>query len=79
MKKITSEQIRAGRALVRLSAQSLADNAKIGVATVRRSEAETGEISATDANAAAIKTALEAANVEFIDENGGGAGVRLRK
>jgi hypothetical protein len=28
---------------------------------------------------AAIRTALESAGVEFIDENGGGAGVRLRK
>jgi hypothetical protein len=27
----------------------------------------------------AIRRALEAAGVEFIDENGGGAGVRLRK
>jgi transcriptional regulator with XRE-family HTH domain len=30
-------------------------------------------------NLAAIRTALEAAGVEFIPENGGGAGVRLRK
>ncbi len=30
-------------------------------------------------NLAAIRTALEAAGVEFIAENGGGAGVRLRK
>ena len=28
---------------------------------------------------AAIRTALEAAGVEFIPENGGGPGVRLRK
>jgi hypothetical protein len=26
-----------------------------------------------------LKSALEAAGVEFIDENGGGPGVRLRK
>ncbi|MCF3947770.1 helix-turn-helix domain-containing protein [Acidiphilium iwatense] len=30
-------------------------------------------------NLLAIRTALEAAGVEFIAENGGGAGVRLRK
>ncbi len=30
-------------------------------------------------NLAAIRAALEAAGVEFIAENGGGAGVRLRK
>jgi len=33
----------------------------------------------TAANDFAIRRALEAAGVEFIDENGGGAGVRLRK
>ena len=27
----------------------------------------------------AIRTALEAAGVEFVDENGGGAGVRLKR
>jgi len=33
----------------------------------------------TAANDLAVRRALEAAGVEFIDENGGGAGVRLRK
>jgi hypothetical protein len=33
----------------------------------------------TAANDAAIRAALEAAGVEFIDENGGGPGVRLQK
>jgi hypothetical protein len=30
------------------------------------------------ANEAALRTALEAAGVKFIDENGGGPGVRLK-
>lgn len=30
-------------------------------------------------NVAAVVSALEAAGVEFIQENGGGAGVRLKK
>jgi hypothetical protein len=38
-----------------------------------------GEIPVTPANEAALRKALEAAGVEFIDENGGGPGVRLRK
>ena len=79
MKPITSEQLRAGRALVRWSAQDLAEMAGIGVATVRRSEAESGPVSATQANQNAMRVALEAAGVEFIPENGGGAGVRLKK
>jgi len=33
----------------------------------------------TAANDLAVRRALEAAGVEFIDENGGGPGVRLRK
>ena len=33
----------------------------------------------TAANDLAVRRALELAGVEFIDENGGGSGVRLRK
>ena len=33
----------------------------------------------TAANDGAVRRALEMAGVEFIDENGGGPGVRLRK
>jgi hypothetical protein len=35
--------------------------------------------SPTPPNELAIRRALEAAGVEFIEENGGGPGVRLRK
>ena len=38
-----------------------------------------GATSLTTANDLAIRWALESAGVEFIDENGGGPGVRLRK
>ena len=71
--------MRAARALLRWSALDLAKASKVGVATIRRVEVVDGEISATAANEAALRHALEAAGVEFIDENGGGAGVRLRK
>lgn len=76
---ITGSQIRAGRALVRITAQELSQRAKVGAATVRRAETEDGTPNTTAANLLAIRTALESAGVEFIDENGGGAGVRLRK
>ncbi|MBE2181613.1 MAG: transcriptional regulator [Chthoniobacterales bacterium] len=76
---ITGAQIRAARALVRWSAGQLAEAAKIGLMTVRRAEATDGAVGITDANAHAIRTALEAAGVEFIAENGGGPGVRLSK
>ena len=76
---ISSAQLRAARALLRWSAQELAEASKVGVATIRRVEVIDGDIPVTSANELAIRRALEAAGVEFIDENGGGPGVRLRK
>ena len=74
-----SAQLRAARALLRWSALDLAKASKVGVATIRRVEVMEGEIPVTSANEAAIRAALELAGVEFIDENGGGPGVRLRR
>jgi hypothetical protein len=51
----------------------------VGVATIRRAELTQDETSMTTPNDLAIRRALEAAGVEFIDGNGGGPGVRLRK
>ena len=45
----------------------------------RRAELSDRETSMTAANDLALRRALEIAMVEFIDENGGGPGVRLRK
>ena len=39
---------------------------------------EKGERTPVPNNLAAIRAALEAEGVEFIDENGGGPGIRLR-
>ena len=75
---LTSQQIRAARALLRWRAQDLARASAVGVATIRRAELAEGETSMTAPNDMAVRRALEAAGVEFIDENGGGAGVRLR-
>ena len=76
---LTSAQIRAARALVRWRAQDLARESSVGVATIRRAELTDSETSMTAANDLAVRRALEAAGVEFIDENGSGPGVRLRK
>jgi hypothetical protein len=75
---ISSAQMRAARALLRWTALDLAAASKVGVATIRRAEVADGEIPMTAVNAAALRSALERAGVEFIDENGGGPGVRLR-
>ena len=76
---LTGPQIRAGRALVRWRAQDLARESAVGIATIKRAELAAGETSMTVANDLAVRRALEAGGVEFIDENGGGPGVRLRK
>ena len=57
----------------------MAREARLGLATIRRAELADGHTSMTVANEIAVRRALEAAGVEFIDENGGGPGVRLRE
>jgi hypothetical protein len=78
-KHLTSDQIRAARALLRWRAEDLARASAVGVATIRRAELAGTETSMTTPNDMAVRRALETAGVEFIDENGGGPGVRLRK
>ena len=51
----------------------------VSVTTIRRAELTETETSLTNVNHRALRQALEAAGVEFIDENGGGPGVRLGK
>ena len=75
---LTSAQIRAARALIRWSAEDLARETTLSVTTIRRAELTASQTSLTSANDRAIRHTLEAAGVEFIDENGGGPGVRLR-
>jgi hypothetical protein len=78
-KPLTSGQIRAARAFLRWRAKDLARESAVGVATIRRAELTEDETSMTAPNDLSIRRALEAAGVEFIDENGGGPGVRLRQ
>ncbi len=77
-KPLSSDQIRAARALIRWSAQELAEKTAVGVTTIRRAELTASETKLTRVNDQAIRRVLEVAGVEFIDENGGGPGVRLR-
>ena len=70
-------QVRAARALCGMTREELASASGVPMRTVSRFEL--GEGSPQRRTIAAIRAALEAAGVEFIAENGGGAGVRLRK
>jgi hypothetical protein len=78
-RKISSAQMRAARALLRWTALDLATASKVGVATIRRAEVVDGEIPVTLANEAALRQALETAGIVFVEDNGGGEGVRFRK
>ena len=60
-----------------LSQTNLAEAASVSLSTVVDFERQRREVA--DRSVAAIRSALEAAGVEFIEENGGGAGVRLKK
>jgi predicted transcriptional regulator len=73
---ITPEQCRAARGLLDWGQQDLADNAAVGVVTVRQFEGRANEPRRATLNV--IRRAFEDAGVDFIDENGGGPGVRLR-
>jgi hypothetical protein len=75
---ITPAQIRAARALVKMTADELAERASVGRATVRRAEGD-GRVSTSPVVLRALRAALEAAGVEFIPPNGGGPGVRLKE
>lgn len=77
--KLTGRQLAAARALSGLTQAELASKANVSVPTLKRMEGSQGVVVGMPNNIAAIRTALEAAGVEFIPENGGGAGVRLRK
>ena len=74
---ITSAQCRAARGLLAWSQQELAEAAGVGVVTIHQLEAGTSD--PRRATLEVIRRAFENAGVEFIDENGGGAGVRLQK
>lgn len=73
---MTPVQMRMARAALGWGVRDLADQAGVTANTVSR--IETGA-DAKQSTVAALKAALEAGGVEFIAENGGGAGVRLRK
>jgi predicted transcriptional regulator len=76
---LSSGQIRGARAILRLGQSELAEAADISLETVKRIESMEGELKIRLDTLTKIKTALEKAGIEFIAENGGGAGVRLRK
>ena len=77
--KVSIRQVKAARALLAWSQEQLASAANISIPTIKRLEAQDGPLGGRSETGSKIRMALEAAGVEFIDQNGGGPGVRLRK
>jgi transcriptional regulator with XRE-family HTH domain len=76
---LTSEIIRAGRMLLRWDQKTLAEAAGVAHVTVRRLEAKPGPLVADRSTIAKLRAALESAGIVFVEDNGEGEGVRLKK
>ena len=74
---MTPSQCRAARALLEMNQSTLAQNAGLGLSTIVDFEKDRRQVSVDAVKA--IKAALEREGIAFIEENGGGEGVRLRK
>jgi predicted transcriptional regulator len=72
-------QMKAARALLAWSQGDLAVASGVSEPTIARLESEDGPVGGRAETSEKLRVALEKAGVEFIPENGGGAGVRMRK
>jgi transcriptional regulator with XRE-family HTH domain len=79
IRKVSIRQLKAARALLAWSQEQLAVAADVSIPTIKRLEAQEGLLGGRNETGTKIRLAVEAAGIEFIDENGGGPGVRLRK
>ena len=76
---ITSELIRAARALVRWSQGDLARASGVSLPTIKRLEAIPGILAAHSSTVAALRRALESAGIEFTDGNSPGLRLRVER
>jgi transcriptional regulator with XRE-family HTH domain len=74
---ITGDQCRAARALVRWSQAQLARQARVHIQTI--AEFERGAAIPYPETLQKLVAAFETSGLELISENGGGAGVRLKR
>ena len=74
---VTSAQLRMARGALNWTVRDLAKATGLHRNTI--SNIETGRYVGDATTIAAIEAAFRSAGIEFIDENGGGLGVRLRK
>jgi hypothetical protein len=76
---ITSEQVKAARGLIRWDQTDLSYASGISLPAIKRLEQIPGPLAAQARTVDAIVAAFRKAGVEFLDEDDGGPGVRLRK
>ncbi len=80
---ITSNQIRAARAMLGMDQKTLAERAGLSLPTIQRMEASEGQIRGVVDSMVKVVNALEAEGIELIGEgatsSGGGRGVRFRE
>ncbi len=74
----TSEQLRAARALLRWEQKDLALASGVSLPTIKRLEMKPGPLVAHRPTLDALLRALETGGIQFISQDGGGPGVRLR-
>jgi transcriptional regulator with XRE-family HTH domain len=73
-----AEQLRAARSLLGWSQEQLAQRAEVGVATIRRMEAQDGPIRGISETIWRLQSCLERGGVVFISaDEASGPGVRL--
>jgi transcriptional regulator with XRE-family HTH domain len=75
---ITSSQLRAARALLKITAIDLASISGVGISTIKRFELSEGVPSGNIKTIDALKKALEKTGIEFIGTPDDRPGVRLK-
>ena len=76
---LTSEQVRAARALIRWEQKDLAAASGVSLASIRRLETQPGILAAHHRTVDAIVGAFDGMGVTFELGSGRGAGVRLKE
>jgi predicted transcriptional regulator len=76
---VSTRQIKAARALLGWSQADLARHSGVSEPTIARLEAAGGDLGGRENTGQKIRDAIEAAGIQFFEENGGGEGARLRK
>ncbi len=76
---VSVRQVKAARAMLGWSQEDLSEKSGVSYPTIARLESEDGTLGGRIDTAQKIVTALECAGVIFVEENGEGPGVRLRK